>query len=128
MPRRKRRKKRQTSKEEIPTLERSSHRIIEKEQSRLENFPFQLLNKKYIITHQISRGGYGVVYIAYDNPFHIFKNKSVSSFKLSQFFKDIKGTLTRLELPFAQIRNKKVLCQYQTQANSEGNTHQSNYV
>ena len=65
--------------------------------SRVKNFPFPKINKKYIITHQINRGGYGVVWMAYDNPFHILGKRPPKPEKLEAFLEDIKGQTDKTE-------------------------------
>jgi hypothetical protein len=77
--------------ESLQSTTNHSKKIKESINKRTIEFNFPELNKKYIITHEINRGGYGVVWMAYDNPFYLFPNKDFNKEKLNEFFEKIKG-------------------------------------
>ena len=83
------------SQKETPTKDKSIENLKIQETQRTKNFPFNGVVGKYRITQEISRGGFGVVYLAYPNPFALGNDPETqsSSKKLKSFFEKTKSCL-----------------------------------
>ena len=96
------------SQKETPTKDKSIENLKIQETQRTKNFPFNGVVGKYRITQEISRGGFGVVYLAYPNPFSLGNGPEVHtcSKKLKIFFEKTKShILARCEWWCVNIYN-----------------------